>query len=93
MAVGHLGGARLQSSFAAVRQPVERLDEKVTATCCAKHPEGLSRKGDSHLLCEAPEGPFRQKVAVTFSGHTNQHSIIPPFHYSKASQETAEPVE
>jgi hypothetical protein len=23
-------------------------------------------KGDSHLLCEAPEGPFRQKVAVTF---------------------------
>jgi len=24
-------------------------------------------KGDSHLLCEAPGGPFRQKVAVTFS--------------------------
>ena len=24
-------------------------------------------KGDSHLLCEAPEGPCRQKVAVTFS--------------------------
>jgi protein ImuB len=25
------------------------------------------RKGVSHLLCEAPEGPFRQKVADTFS--------------------------
>ena len=24
------------------------------------------KKGDSHLLCEAPFGPFRQKVAVTF---------------------------
>jgi hypothetical protein len=24
-------------------------------------------KGDRHLLCEAPEGPFRQKVPVTFS--------------------------
>ncbi|MBN1912128.1 MAG: transcription-repair coupling factor [Pirellulales bacterium] len=24
-------------------------------------------KGDSHLLCEAPEGPSRQKVTVTFS--------------------------
>jgi hypothetical protein len=24
-------------------------------------------KGDSHLLCEVPFGPFRQKVAVTFS--------------------------
>src|SRR5437868_5681185 len=26
------------------------------------------KKGDSHLLCEAPFGPFRQKVAVTFFG-------------------------
>ena len=25
-----------------------------------------NEKGDSHLLCEAPVGPFRQKVAVTF---------------------------
>jgi oxygen-independent coproporphyrinogen-3 oxidase len=24
-------------------------------------------KGDRHLLCQAPEGPFRQKVPVTFS--------------------------
>jgi hypothetical protein len=24
-------------------------------------------KGDRHLLCEAPEGPFREKVPVTFS--------------------------
>ncbi len=24
------------------------------------------QKGDSHLLCEAPYWPFRQKVAVTF---------------------------
>jgi hypothetical protein len=27
------------------------------------------QKGDSHLLCEAPFGPFRQKVAVTFLNH------------------------
>ena len=26
-----------------------------------------SRKGDRHLLCEAPGGPFRQKVPVPFS--------------------------
>jgi hypothetical protein len=26
----------------------------------------MVQKGDSHLLCEAPFGPFRQKVAVTF---------------------------
>jgi hypothetical protein len=25
------------------------------------------RKGDRHLLCKAPFGPFRQKVPVTFS--------------------------
>ncbi len=24
-------------------------------------------KGDRHLLCEAPSGPFRQKVPVPFS--------------------------
>ncbi len=29
----------------------------------------MKEKGDSHLLCEAPEGPFRQKVAVTFFRH------------------------
>jgi glycolate oxidase iron-sulfur subunit len=28
---------------------------------------GSAGKGDRHLLCEAPEGPFRQKVPVTFS--------------------------
>jgi len=28
-------------------------------------------KGDSHLLCEAPEGPFRQKVTVPFSQPNN----------------------
>ncbi len=26
----------------------------------------MKEKGDSHLLCKAPVGPFRQKVAVTF---------------------------
>src|SRR5262249_4037406 len=29
--------------------------------------KGATGKGDSHLLCQAPEGPSRQKVAVTFS--------------------------
>jgi hypothetical protein len=29
----------------------------------------MVQKGDSHLLCEAPFGPFRQKVAVTFLNH------------------------
>ena len=28
-------------------------------------------KGDRHLLCEAPEGPFRQKVPVPFSRWKN----------------------
>ena len=27
----------------------------------------LAEKGDRHLLCRAPEGPFRQKVPVPFS--------------------------
>jgi outer membrane protein assembly factor BamB len=27
----------------------------------------MQGKGDRHLLCEAPDGPFRQKVPVTFS--------------------------
>jgi protein O-mannosyl-transferase len=31
------------------------------------HEQNGRRKGDRHLLCEAPEGPFRQKVPVTFS--------------------------
>jgi hypothetical protein len=26
----------------------------------------VRKKGDSHLLCAAPFGPLRQKVAVTF---------------------------
>ena len=29
-------------------------------------------KGDRHLLCEAPEGPFRQKVPVPFSRAPSQ---------------------
>src|SRR3989339_1300409 len=35
---------------------------------CPMAPAPAWGKGDSHLLCEAPGGPFRQKVAVTFSG-------------------------
>ena len=31
-------------------------------------------KGDRHLLCEAPEGPFRQKVPVTFCSES--HMVI-----------------
>ena len=34
-----------------------------------------SRKGDRHLLCEAPGGPFRQKVPVPFSASP---LILPP---------------
>ena len=36
----------------------------------AFHPDNTplaAGKGDRHLLCEAPEGPFRQKVPVPFS--------------------------
>jgi hypothetical protein len=32
-------------------------------------------KGDRHLLCEAPEGPFRQKVPVTFSASDDQLAL------------------
>ena len=30
-------------------------------------------KGDRHLLCEAPEGPFRQKVSVPFPSPFSLH--------------------
>jgi general secretion pathway protein E len=33
-------------------------------------------KGDRHLLCEAPEGPFRQKVPVPFSGDELARAIL-----------------
>jgi hypothetical protein len=33
---------------------------------------GMVQKGDSHLLCKAPFGPFRQKVAVTFLNHAEK---------------------
>jgi hypothetical protein len=32
----------------------------------------MVQKGDSHLLCEAPFGPFWQKVAVTFLDHAEK---------------------
>jgi hypothetical protein len=37
------------------------------------------QKGDSHLLCEAPFGPFRQKVAVTFLNHAQKTVSRTPF--------------
>jgi hydroxymethylbilane synthase len=39
--------------------PTAALPQATVHTPCGK--------GDRHLLCEAPEGPFRQKVPVTFS--------------------------
>jgi alcohol dehydrogenase class IV len=32
-------------------------------------------EGDRYLLCEAPEGPFRQKVPVPFSGATPEEAV------------------
>src|SRR5437667_5743652 len=49
--------------------------KKGAGTFCAKHPPGRSGKrcltpfsppGARHLLCEAPSGPFRQKVPDPF---------------------------
>ncbi|HUT88451.1 MAG TPA: error-prone DNA polymerase [Thermoguttaceae bacterium] len=40
---------------------VDRLAKRI------EHSHGESGKGDRHLLCEAPFGPFRQKVPVPFS--------------------------
>jgi NADH-quinone oxidoreductase subunit C len=40
--------------------------ERITIRCFVNDPE-CHGKGDRHLLCEAPEGPFRQKEPVTFS--------------------------
>jgi hypothetical protein len=58
----------------------------------AGHPHGPAAggKGDSHLLCEAPSGPFRQKVAVTFSTAAGRDSApqrrgpaVPLLHVSR----------
>ena len=35
-------------------------------------------KGDRHLLCEAPSGPFRQKVPVPFSSSASGPEVLPP---------------
>ena len=41
-------------------------------------------KGDSHLLCEAPSGPLRQEVAVTFShGMMHGRSALTIQNFSK----------
>jgi hypothetical protein len=39
--------------------------------------DSVKRKGDSHLLCGAPFGPFRQKVAVTFSPDIIYCHLVP----------------
>jgi hypothetical protein len=44
-------------------------------------------KGDSHLLCEAPEGPFRQKVAVTFSAGCERLPGSFPLHFDRLAFE------
>jgi hypothetical protein len=42
----------------------------------ALHGSG-KKKGDRHLLCGAPFGPFRQKVPVTFSpGIMHGHLVL-----------------
>ncbi|MBU4270282.1 MAG: glycosyltransferase family 9 protein [Planctomycetes bacterium] len=55
---------------------VDELDYDVLVLCGPKEREiarevvrlAEAGKGDRHLLCEAPVGPFRQKVPVPFSG-------------------------
>jgi hypothetical protein len=42
----------------------ESRPEIAALVVCPTHGQG---KGDRHLSCEAPEGPFRPKVPVTFS--------------------------
>jgi hypothetical protein len=51
--------ARPDSATAAFRRVFQRFSKD--------HPAEAG-KGDRHLLCEAPFGPFGQKVPVTFSG-------------------------
>jgi len=41
----------------------------LAASHSLRGPHPARGKGDRHLLCEAPEGPFRQKVPVPFSAH------------------------
>ena len=48
------------------------LRDGVRLLCCGQGIEVRCGKGDRHLLCEAPEGPFRQKVPVPFSARGDQ---------------------
>jgi len=50
------------------------------------------RKGDRHLLCEAPGGPFRQKVPVTFSRAGGEGSAKSPDGRLRFSRSTREDV-
>jgi hypothetical protein len=48
------------------RSYIETTTEGLVLHAQRKALFGMVQKVDSHLLCEAPFGPFRQKVAVTF---------------------------
>ena len=79
---GAYGGAKLwpvEYFGGLARSIADELEYDVLVCCGPKEREiarnvveladgkGRSRKGDSPLLCEAPEGPFRQKGTVPFS--------------------------
>jgi hypothetical protein len=55
---------RQAAAYRGAVRPVNPMFSR-TPVVAASYPVALE-KGDSHLLCEAPYGPYRQKVAVTF---------------------------
>ena len=69
-----LGGLAVMSGHLFVKSQRPECQQAVACQQCGawdscrlpRAIEARTKKGDSHLLCEAPEGPSRQKVTVTF---------------------------
>jgi hypothetical protein len=53
------------------------IHRKIVGLVTVHTPGQRGGRGDRHLLCEAPEGPFRQKVPATFSaGHERLPIVV-----------------
>jgi len=65
---GLLDDEPLEAAEAAAPAPWQDLLAGRVEAVQQSGPTLVAGKGDRHLLCEAPGGPFRQKVPVTFSG-------------------------
>jgi len=74
--LGHKVKQRLRhvtESMTALRQGLYPPEIRAASLMMAETKEG--EKGDRYLLCEAPSGPFRQKVPVPFFAHEVSRAI------------------